>query len=606
MSEDKYDKNGFDEKGIHKNGTYYDEFGFDAFGKNEEGLSFNQVFPKNGYTKDGYDKYGFNKEGFNREGIHKDSKNGSIDIEEELNRIIGLENVKNIIKEQHNILLARELRRKNDVNVEDTQALNMIFTGNPGTGKTMAARLIGKLFKEFGILREEKIVEVDRSMLVGQYQGATAKKTREVFKSALGGVLIIDEAYSLYNGEMDESGMEAINTIVKLIEDYRNEVVVILTGYKKEMNDFMETNMGIKSRFSFQIEFNDYNLEELKKIFFNMIEERGFILEDNLEEFLNKRIEEMLLRSDRASGNGRMIRNLVEDVIRKQSLRIVKEKREEGLNLIIKEDIDEQRIVHKTNLKDELEKIVGKKDIKEFLTLLNARLSMNNERRKLGLFVEASLNNMVFKGGVGTGKSMIAKTVSTLFYNNRILKTRNIVEVTRGDLVASYIGQTSIKTRKKIKEAVGGVLYIDDAQNLLNISEGDFGTEAINEIAKGIDIYGDNILIILSGEKEGIQKLLDLNPHLKARFKHNIEFKNYSLEELTDILLGKLENGGYTLDLITLEKIKEYLGEENTLNNGRYIEEVYEKIQMNMAKRIYKKKELTKEDLTLIKEEDIY
>lgn len=606
MSTDKYDKNGFDEKGVHKNGTYYDEFGFDAFGKNEEGLSFNQVFPVNGYTKDGYDKYGFNKEGFNREGKHKDFINIKIDIEDELKGIIGLENVKNIIREQYNILLARELRRKNGFEVKDAQSLNMIFTGNPGTGKTMAARLIGKLFKEFGILKEEKVVEVDRSMLVGQYQGATAKKTREVFKSALGGVLIIDEAYSLYNGEMDESGMEAINTIVKLIEDYRNEVVVILTGYKKEMNDFMETNMGIKSRFSFYIEFNDYNLEELKKIFSKMIEERGFLLEKDLDEFLNKRIEEMLLRSDRASGNGRMIRNLVEDVIRKQSLRIIKEEKSEKLNLIIKEDIEENRVIHKTNLKDELERIVGKKEIKEFLTLLDARLSMNNERRKLGIFVDQSLNNMVFKGGVGTGKGMIAKTVSTLFYNNRILKTRNIVEVTRGDLVASYVGQTAIKARKKIKEAVGGVLYIDDAQNLLNISEGDFAAEAINEIVNGIDSYGDNILIILSGESDGVEELLDSNIHLKARFKHTIEFKNYSLEELTDILLGKLENGGYTLDLITLEKIKEYLEDKNTLNNGRYIEEVYEKIQMNMAKRLYKKKNLTREDLVCIKEEDIY
>ncbi|MGL5414226.1 MAG: AAA family ATPase [Clostridium sp.] len=605
MNIDKYDKNGFNEKGIHKNGTYYDEFGFDAFSKNEAGLSFNQVFCRNGYDKDGFDKYGFNKEGFNRDGVHKHDLI-NINIDEELDHIIGLENVKKIIKEQYTLLLARNLRIKNGFKVDDSQALNMIFTGNPGTGKTMAARLIGKLFKEFGILKTDTIVEVDRSMLVGQYQGATAKKTREVFKSALGGILIIDEAYSLYNGEMDESGMEAINTIVKLIEDYRDEIVVILTGYKKEMNDFMETNMGIKSRFSFYIEFNDYNLEELKQIFLHLISERGFTLEKNLDTFLNKRIEEMLNKSDRASGNGRMIRNLVENIIRKQSLRIVEENNSLDLNLIKKEDIEENLIIHKTNLKDELERIVGKSDIKEFLTLLNAKLSMNNERRKLGLFVEPSLNNMVFKGGIGTGKSMVAKTVSTLFYNNRILDTRNIVEASKSDLVASYIGQTSIKAKQKIKEAVGGVLFIDNAHTLLNTSEGDFSSEAINEIVKGIDIYGNNILIILSGKTKGIEDLLNLNPHLKSRFKHTINFKDYSLEELANILLSKFENGGYTLDLLTLEKINEYLKNRDTSNNGRFIEEIYEKIQMNMAKRVYKKKNLTKEDLTLITEDDIY
>ncbi|MGL4847456.1 MAG: AAA family ATPase [Clostridium sp.] len=606
MDNNIYDKNGFNEKGIHKNGTYYDDFGFDAFSKNIDGLSLNQVFKFNGYDKEGYDKYGFNKDGFNRDGKRKEELHIEIDIEKELKNIIGLEEVKKIIKEQYTLLLARKLRVQNGIEVDDMQALNMIFTGNPGTGKTMAARLIGKLFKEFGILKEEKVVEVDRSMLVGQYQGQTAKKTREVFKKALGGVLIIDEAYSLYNGEMDESGMEAINTIVKLIEDYRNEIVVILTGYKKEMNDFMETNMGIKSRFSFYLEFNDYNLNELKEIFFKMIKGRGFLLSKDGEEVLSKRIEEMLSRSDRASGNGRMIRNLVEDVIRKQSLRIVKENKDIDLNVIKRADIEEEILLKRVSLKDNLEKIVGKSEVKEFLTLLDGKLFIDNERKKHGIFIEKNLNNMIFKGGRGTGKKVIVKTVSEIFYNNKILSTRNIIEATRGDLIAPYVGQTALKTRKKIKEARGGVLYINDAQNLLSVGEGGFEREAIWEIVNGIDNYGDNILVILGGEKKGIEKLLDENTSLKGRFKHNIEFKDYSLEELTDILLGKLENGGYTLDLITLEKIKEYLKDKDTSNNGRYIEELYEKIQMNLVKRIYKKKDLNREDLTFIKEEDIY
>ena len=163
------------------------------------------------------------------------------DLEASLSKIIGLENVKDFVRNQYKLLIAQEKRRKAGMNVDTSQALNMIFSGNPGTGKTTIARLIADMFKEMGLLKSGNLVETDRSGLVAEYVGQTAKKTEEVFRSALGGVLFVDEAYALSN-DSGSFGKEAIDTLVKLIEDYRGEIIVILAGYKKEMTDFLKTN----------------------------------------------------------------------------------------------------------------------------------------------------------------------------------------------------------------------------------------------------------------------------------------------------------------------------------------------------------------------------
>ena len=200
---------------------------------------------------------------------------------------------------------------------------HMIFTGNPGTGKTTIARLLSRYMKAIGALTQGQLVEVTRADLVAQYVGQTAPLTMSVIKSAIGGVLFIDEAYSLYRGKDDSFGLECIDTIVKAMEDNRDNLIVILAGYSKEMGVFLESNSGLKSRFPNTIHFPDYTGEELRKIAVIQAKGKGYVIEESalgpLEEFFDK------VQSINAAeaGNGRLARNVVEDAILKQSGRVV-------------------------------------------------------------------------------------------------------------------------------------------------------------------------------------------------------------------------------------------------------------------------------------------
>ena len=187
----------------------------------------------------------------------------TFDLNAELDKIIGLDQVKEFMREMELQLVAQKKRKTAGLHSTMNQSLNMIFTGNPGTGKTTVARLLGTMMKEMGILKSGHFVEVDRGGLVGRYVGETAPKTTDKFMSALGGILFIDEAYALAT---DSYGKEAIDTIVKLMEDHRENIIVILAGYEKEMKEFLKTNSGLKSRFPLNVDFKDYSLQELVAI----------------------------------------------------------------------------------------------------------------------------------------------------------------------------------------------------------------------------------------------------------------------------------------------------------------------------------------------------
>ena len=193
--------------------------------------------------------------------------------------------------------------------------------GNPGTGKTMIARLLGQYLKNIGLLQEGQLIEVTRSDLVAKYVGQTAPLTKSVIQKARGGVLFIDEAYSLYRGEQDSFGLEAIDTIVKSMEDHRGDLVVILAGYEKEMKEFLTANSGLASRFPNQFHFKDYTPEELEKIAVLEALKQGY----HWDETVRKALVQYFASVD-TNGNGRLARNLVEKAIVNQATRLLKEK----------------------------------------------------------------------------------------------------------------------------------------------------------------------------------------------------------------------------------------------------------------------------------------
>ncbi len=247
-------------------------------------------------------------------------------IQKELESLIGMKEVKRFIHEIYAWIYINNNRQKYGLKKEK-QVLHMLFKGNPGTGKTTVARLLAKLFYDMNILSKGHLVEVERADLVGEYIGHTAQKTRELLKKAHGGILFIDEAYSLARGGEKDFGKEAIDTLVKAMEDNQHELILILAGYPKEMDYFLSMNPGLPSRFPIVMNFPDYTNDELIEIAKKMARERDYILTQEAEAKLKNHLLRYRAIKRHSFSNARYVRNIVEKSIRKQAVRLLKQDR---------------------------------------------------------------------------------------------------------------------------------------------------------------------------------------------------------------------------------------------------------------------------------------
>jgi stage V sporulation protein K len=260
---------------------------------------------------------------------------------QELNGLIGLSEVKKLVSEVSAYVQIQHRREKASLHTEQL-VLHMIFKGNPDTGKTTIARIMGKLLYSMEVLSQGHLIEVERADLVGEYIGHTAHKTREQIKKAMGGILFIDEAYSLARGGTKDFGKESIDVLVKAMEDYKQDFVLILAGYKREMEWFLHSNPGLYSRFPIYITFPDYTVEELLQIGALMLKQRQYRLLPEARTVLRKILEEKNSLGSENEGNARLVRNLIEKAIRRQAVRLVKRRHltREELMLIRPEDFD--------------------------------------------------------------------------------------------------------------------------------------------------------------------------------------------------------------------------------------------------------------------------
>lgn len=532
----------------------------------------------------------------------------TFNLEEKLGTVIGLDHVKTFLRTLEKQILVNKRRKEAGIEVNTEQTLNMIFFGNPGTGKTTLARYVAEMLKHLGVIKRGHLVEVGKTELVSGYVGQTAQKTKEVVESALGGVLFIDEAYALADKNQGGIGEEAIHELVRLIEIHKDNLVVILAGYTDEMRNFLRVNPGLASRFPFQTEFPDYSAEEMVRITELMAVSKGFRLEKGITNLLKDWYESKQIVGRKDIGNGRLVRNVLEEAIRRQAVRIVDkvELANEELTLLTSLDFNlNEKEVKQTALK-ELEKVIGLDQVKSFVQSLSAQIEMNNRRKELGLPIsDGQTLHMVFKGNPGTGKTTIARIIAKRLKELNVIKTDILVETDRSGLVAGYVGQTALKTKEVIDRALGGLLFIDEAYSL---STDSFGKEAIDTLVKAMEDYKNELVVIVAGYEDDMEEFLRINPGLRSRFPNIITFLDYNLDELLKMSQLIFQNKGYraseSAEEIMLELFKAQVGKEDS-GNGRFVRNLCENAIRQHAVRYSGKVNASVEELTTIEAEDI-
>jgi len=464
--------------------------------------------------------------------IRNTTKAGLEEIKKELDQIIGLKQVKEYVLQLEDLVKVHRLRQSQGLK-NDGISMHMVFTGNPGTGKTTIARIVAKYLKMIGVLSTGQLREVSRADLVGEYVGQTARLTSDVIKSAIGGVLFIDEAYTLYRNEYDSFGQEAIDTLVKGMEDYRNDLVVILAGYNDEMETFLKANPGLKSRFPNFIPFPDYTPEEMLEMAHVIARKKGYTIHEDCEKPLLALFAKSQIKGKNDSGNGRLVRNVIEVAILNQSQRVLRNP-DADLTVLTHEDF-QFTDTSSFDLEAKLAPIVGLENVKTFVRNQYHLLIAQEKRKKAGLNVDTSQTlHMIFSGNPGTGKTTIARIMAKMFKEMGVLKSGHLVEVDSGGLISQYAGGTVKKTEEVFRSTLGGVLFIDEAYALAT-SGGSYGLEAINTLVKLMEDYREDVVVILAGYEKEMEEFLKTNPGLDSRFPHRIHFPDYSPRELFEI-----------------------------------------------------------------------
>ncbi len=531
--------------------------------------------------------------------------NAKFDLEDKLKNIIGLDEVKELLRSQYKLLIAQEKRKSVGVNTEIEQNLNMVFAGNPGTGKTSIARLVAEMLNSMGLLKIGQLIECDRLSFVSNIPGETAKKTEGKFKEALGGVLFIDEAYTLAN---DELGREAIETLLKLVEDYSNEVIVILAGYELEMEDFFDVNIGLRSRFPLWTNFADYNPNELLEMAIRLIESKGFKLSKNGYASLKKSFIDIYENSDSQSGNGRMVRNYVENLIRVQSIRIAEEDTSVyEINLITARDIEKLNTSQYDNefdLEKHLDKLVGNEEAKEFLRDQYKLIRVKEKRKKLGLSNDINrYMNIIFTGDIGTGKKTVLNILAETLCSMGIVKSKNIVEINKDEVIECI--NKNLSFEDVLNKQIGKVIYIDGAEFLLK----PYSNKIVKDLIKFMDKNSNNSIITLSGREDDIRRIMYLNPELNYRFSSMLNFKDYNKDELINMALGILKDKGYVLDensrIELVNTIDELYGNKSlTLKNALMVKQYLDILIREQSIRICDTR-INNKEINLIKREDL-
>ena len=556
----------------------------------------------------------------------------------ELDGLIGLKPVKAEVSRFVKFVRVAQQRKAAGLKVAPI-SYHMVFTGNPGTGKTTVARIMAKIYKALGVVKSGHLVECDRGGLVAGYTGQTAIQTGKVIDSALDGILFIDEAYSLVNGKDDSYGEEAISTLLKRMEDDRDRLIVIVAGYTEDMKKFIDANSGLASRFNHYVEFPDYTADELAAMFRMNAKKSQYVLSPDAERDIGAFIAATTANRDRKFGNGRWVRNLFEQAVAHQAERVaeIANPTQEQLMTIEMRDIGElgkgkagfgaeglartpppgirytPASTNEVSVEEalaELNGLVGLKPVKAEVEKFASFVRVAQQRKAAGLKVAPISYHMVFTGNPGTGKTTVARIMAKIYKALGVVKNGHLVECDRGGLVAGYTGQTAIKTGQVVDFALDGILFIDEAYSLVNGNQDTYGEEAISTLLKRMEDDRDRLVVIVAGYTEEMKRFIDANSGLASRFTHYVEFPDYTAGELAAIFRMNAKKSQYVLSPDTEKWLDAFIRvrtakRDRKFGNGRWARALFEEAVSRQAVRLSAAGNPTPEELRTLTMKDV-
>jgi len=525
--------------------------------------------------------------------------------------LIGLTDVKKKVAEHAEYIKFLKLRQEKGFAEKEDINIHSVFMGNPGTGKTTVAKMMGQIYKKMGLLSKGHVHEVDRVDLVGEYIGQTAPKVKEAIEKAKGGVLFIDEAYALArsNDDTKDFGREVIEILVKEMSNGTGDMSIIVAGYPKEMKHFVDSNPGLRSRFKHFFQFKDYMPQELILIADLAANDKEVILSEEARVELEELIVEEYRKRDKAFGNGRYVYDLIEKSKINLGLRIMGRKSPSKLSAkdistithkdILKLRKQEQKLLPEIPVDQklldialgELNSLIGINKIKEQILEL---VDIVKYHKKAGRTVVSNYSlHTVFVGNPGTGKTTVARILTKIYKSLGILERGHMVETDRQGLVAGFVGQTAIKTTERLDEAMGGVLFIDEAYALSNFNgmQGDYGNEAIQTMLKRMEDHRGEFFIFVAGYPGNMEKFLKANPGLKSRFDKTLTFGDYTSAQLHEIAVKMIKDEGYLINKKASEKVKAIMvevheGKDKYFGNARTVRKIVLEVIKNQNLRL--------------------